>query len=171
MRRRERNLKKKSPSKDSPDQVQWHAPVCTSASGLAIGARNEHAHAAGLGLLPHLHTPVHGIVFSPRKRKSLPFTDREPLINTGRCTLQVSAYWQIDIRFGSLARLSTTIERSGHPPQSNINDVPEDLDNSLKERHGVCETHVHAILRCNSSECRWDLDESIKRSASDRLGD
>ena len=62
----------------------------------------------------------------------LPLTDREPLISTCECALQVGqclvflhalsavySEWQKDICVWSLAPLNTTLERSSYPPQAN----------------------------------------------------
>ena len=86
-----KNLKKKSPSKDSHDQpfndMHLHDPL-----QLAMGASlNEHMHATPAAFSC---TCIHDIVFSPRKRKSLlslPFADRVPLISNGECALQAGA--------------------------------------------------------------------------------
>ena len=79
---------KKSPSKDSYDQVQWHASTRTSADG--HGSKEWTCCA----VVAFSCTCIHDILFSPWKKKSLlslPFTDCEPLISAGGCALQAGA--------------------------------------------------------------------------------
>ena len=197
---------------------------------LAMGARNEHA----AQLWTSRVCVYNDVVFSPWKRKSLlslPFTEREPLISTGGCTLQCFVFlhaffsWRKSSTFRQTASsgmwhswwsrlanrrtfssIDTTndylfsavfsewritalclfrlihlsvlifvgeekergwLDRHVHtflvscPFEHHLgkerSSAPSkwcSFDNSLKERHSVCEIHVRAILRCGSSEWR-----------------